>query len=234
MDSLLRRFPKADEMIHTLRDETVQRLRAGVTANGKASLVASGGTTPGALFDALSASDAPWGNIWVTLSDERWVAPTEDGSNEKLVRTRLLRGKAAAAHLVPMKTADASPNAGEAKVSEAIAAMPLPFDVTLLGMGEDGHTASLFPHAKGLERALDVSDPAFARAVHTHNVAKTGERMSLTLRAILNSRWIVILIKGDAKLEAYHDAASGTDVLEAPVRAVLNQERAPVEVFWAP
>lgn len=234
VDSLMHRFADAEEMIRALADEIVERVIEGVAARGAASLVASGGTTPGALYDTLSEREAPWDKVWVTLSDERWVPPTVDGSNEKLIRTRLLRGNAAAAHFVAMKTADASPNGGEAKASAAIAAMPRPFDVMLLGMGEDGHTASLFPNAEGLSVALDVSNPALARAVHTHNVAETGERLSLTLHAILDSRLIVILIRGDAKLAAYRNAVAGNDVLAAPVRAVLHQSLAPVRVFWSP
>lgn len=233
-DTLLRRFAAAEEMTRALADEIAARLRDDISARGKASLVVSGGTTPGPLFDRLADCDLAWDKVWVTLSDERWVARTQDGSNEKLVRTRLLRGKAARAQLVPMMTNDPSPNDAEAQVNAAIARMPRPFTVTLLGMGEDGHTASLFPHAHGLDIALDVGNPALARAVHTHDVALTGERMSLTLRAILDSRWIVILVKGRAKLDAYDYVMSGTDVAAAPVRAVLQQAKKPVQVYWAP
>jgi 6-phosphogluconolactonase len=233
-DRLLRRFAGGDEMIGTLAAEIAVMLREDIAKRGSASLVASGGTTPGALFDVLSNVELAWNRVWVTLSDERWIAPTEDGSNEKLLRTRLLRGDAASAHLVPLMTSDPSPNDAEKTVSLAISAMPRPFAVTLLGMGEDGHTASLFPHARGLATALDEDDPALARAVHTHDVALTGERMSLTLRAILDSRLIVILIRGKAKLAAYNSALSGTDVAAAPVRAILQQTKAPVQVFWAP
>ncbi len=232
-DRLLRRFADVREMMRTLADEIVARLQDDVAACGAASFVASGGTTPGPLYDLLSEREAPWDKIWITLSDERWIAPNEDGSNEKLIRTRLLRGRAAAAHLVPMKTDDASPNGAEAKVNAALAAMPPPFTVTLLGMGDDGHTASLFPNAQGLKAALDVNDPALARAVHAQDGAVTGERVSLTLRAILDSKLIVILIKGEAKLATYRDAISGTDIAAMPVRAVL-QSQTPVQVFWAP
>ena len=135
---------------------------------------------------------------------------------------------------MPLKTADASPDAAEASVNAAIAAMPRPFDVVVLGMGDDGHTASLFPHAAGLASALDVIEPDLVRAVHAENAPATGARMSLTLRAILDSELIALLIRGDAKRNAYRKAAAGTDVLEAPVRAVLNQTQTPVKVFWAP
>jgi 6-phosphogluconolactonase len=233
-DDVLHSFSDSDEMVAALAGEIVSRLRAGILARSSASLVVSGGSTPGALFDSLSARSAPWQSVCITLSDERWIAPDRDGSNEKLVRTRLLRDMAAAARFVGLKTADALPQAAEAAVGAAVAAMPRPFDVVVLGMGDDGHTASLFPNAVGLDAALDTSLPDLVRAIHANDATATGERMSLTLRAILDSRLIVILIRGDAKLAAYRRAAAGTEVLEAPVRAVLHQTRTPVQVFWAP
>jgi 6-phosphogluconolactonase len=172
--------------------------------------------------------------VSVTLSDERWVPPTDDASNEKLIRTRLLRGKASAARFVPMKTEQANPREAEAAVSAAIAAMPRPFDITLLGMGDDGHTASMFPGADGLEQVLDTSSTVLVRAVHQPDSAKTSDRMSLTLRAILDSRLVIILIRGNAKLATYRLAIAGEDVHTMPVRAVLQQSISPVQVWWAP
>jgi 6-phosphogluconolactonase len=229
-----REFANPREMFDTIADEIVARLATGVDEQGQASFVASGGTTPGTLYDLLSRRDAPWPQSSVTLSDERWVEPSSDRSNEKLVRTRLLVDKAASATLVPFKTPQ--PHAGEAEgeVHAALAAMPLPFDVTLLGMGSDGHTASLIPGAKGLERALDTRDPMLARAVHPPQLTEMGERITLTLRAILNSRLIVVLIKGDDKLAAYRDVMAGSDILAKPIRAVLQQSEVPVSVFWSP
>jgi 6-phosphogluconolactonase len=232
--NMLNRFASADEMFAALADAIVGKLEAGVAERGAASLVASGGTTPGALYDILAKRDAPWDKVWVTLSDERWVAPSEDGSNEKLVRSRLLVDKATTARMVAMKTTDASPDAAETKVGAAIATMPRPFDMTLLGMGDDGHTASLYPNAQGLDASLDVNDPALVRGVHTDHAVKTGQRMTLTLRALLDSKWIVILLKGEDKLRTYEAAAAGTDVRQMPVRVLLNQTRVPVQVFWAP
>ncbi|HEY7978808.1 MAG TPA: 6-phosphogluconolactonase, partial [Rhizomicrobium sp.] len=122
----------------------------------------------------------------------------------------------------------------EADLNAAIAAMHRPFDIVGLGMGADGHIASLIPEAAGLARALDRNDPALVRAINPPDVAAMGERMTLTLRAILNAHWIVLLIRGDEKLQAYKHALDGADVLAAPVRAVLHQSAVPVSVFWSP
>jgi 6-phosphogluconolactonase len=226
-------FRRAEDLYTVLAGEIAGRLGSGVASNGRASLVVSGGTTPGDLYDVLATRDAPWADVTVTLSDERWTDPTSERSNEHLTRTRLLRSKAAAARLVPFKTAQAHADEAEAAVHAAVAAMPRPFDVVLLGMGTDGHTASLIPGAAGLARALDRGDPALVRAVHPPDITAMGERMTLTLRAILDARWIVILIRGEAKLEAYKHAMAGDDILAAPVRAVLHQADAPVSVYWS-
>ncbi|HWA30906.1 MAG TPA: 6-phosphogluconolactonase, partial [Rhizomicrobium sp.] len=201
MHDRLRSFADVRTMVASLADDIVARLTSAVERDGRASLVVSGGTTPGVLFDALSQRDAPWDKVWITLSDERWIAPSEDGSNEKLVRERLLKGKAASAHFVAMKTEDGTPDAAQEKIGVAIAAMPRPFAVTILGMGDDGHTASLYPKAPELKAALDIAAPALVHAVHAQNAAATGDRITLSLRAILDSRWIVLLIRGEEKMK---------------------------------
>jgi 6-phosphogluconolactonase len=229
-----REFANAGAMFETLAETIAASLSATVARAGKASLVVSGGTTPGDLFDILARRSAPWDRVEITMSDERWVEPTSQRSNEHLVRTRLLVANAASAQLVPLKTKAAHAREAEKQVHDAVTAMPRPFDVMLLGMGTDGHTASLIPGSEGLAWALDVSDPSYVRAVNPPKVSEMGERMTLTLRAILDSRRIVVLIKGDAKRAAYKDALAGNDVLAAPVRAVLQQSAVPVEVFWSP
>jgi 6-phosphogluconolactonase len=230
----LRRFANGGETTRALADVVVSRLARGISEHGKASFVASGGTTPGALFDVLAQREMAWDRVSVTATDERWVPPSDDRSNEKLLRTRLLQDRAAGAHLVPLMTKHESPKAAETEVDRAIAAMPRPFDVTLLGMGTDGHTASLFPEAKELTTALDLTSPALVRAITPPDQARAGLRMSLTLRAILASRLIVVFIRGEAKLEAYRKAVTGSDALEMPIRAVLHQSDTPVEVYWSP
>lgn len=228
------RFDTADAMNHALAAEIASRLTAGVSRNGQASLVASGGTTPGDLYDVLSREGAPWAMVTVTLSDERWVDPSSPRSNEAMIRSRLLQHQAAAAGFVPLKTAAPHAEAGEKEAGAAVAAMPRPFDVMLLGMGNDMHTASLVPGSEGLARALDTADPVLLRAIHPPESTGMGERITLTLSAILDARWIVLLIRGDAKLKAYEQAMAGRDVTAGPVRAVLQQQAAPVSVYWSP
>jgi 6-phosphogluconolactonase len=233
-DPSFHEFQTADELYKSLAQNIAQRLSAAVARNRRASLVAPGGTTPGAMFDVLAQCEAPWKDVEITLSDDRWAETASTRSNENLVRTHLLTAKAEMAKLVPFKTAHHHPLEAEQTVSAAIAAMHRPFNVVALGMGADGHIASLIPGAAGLARALDRNDPALVRAIDPPNLAAMGERMTLTLRAILDTHWIVLLIRGDEKLDAYKRALEGTDMLEMPVRAVLRQTGVPVSVFWSP
>ena len=115
-----------------------------------------------------------------------------------------------------------------------MAALPRPFAVTVLGMGTDLHTASLFPDAEGLAAALDLGDPALVRAVRPKAAAGSAERVTLTLRALLDSRLIVLLVTGEAKRAALERARRPGPVVEAPVRGVLFQDRVPVHIYWAP
>ena len=228
-----RAFDDVDDLHAVLSSEIAARLTDAVAQRGRASLVVSGGTTPGTLYDRLARCAAPWKDVEITLSDERWVDPKSEQSNEKLVRSRLLTASAAAARLVPLKTPHMHAVDAEVDVGTAIAAMPRPFDVALLGMGADGHTASLIPGSAGLARALDRNDLALVRAIDPPPASGMGPRITLTLRALLDARWIVIFIRGEEKRAAYRRALSGRDILAAPVRAVLQQTGVPVSVFWS-
>jgi len=231
-DQLLR-FASVAELNRALADEISTRLKQSIETRESASLVVSGGTTPGPLFDELSGRELAWNKVTITLADERWVAATEDGSNEKLVRERLLKGRAAAAHFVPLKTDDARPEDAAPKVQRAIAALPRPFDVVLLGMGDDGHTASLYPDSPELAQALDMSEPAMVLAVHADSAKATSVRITLTLRALLDARFIAILVRGKAKRDTLQKALDGDDVAQMPVRAVLVGP-VPVQAYWSP
>jgi len=230
-----RRFADRAELTAALAQAIVARLSDAVSARGSASLVASGGTTPGPLYDRLSGLAAPWERVSVTLADERWVPLDDPLSNARLVRARLIRDRASRARFIGLKTGHAEPELAEPDVDAALRAIPRPFDLVLLGLGENGHTASLFPHGQGLDAALNLADPALARAVRpVAPDAPYPPRMSLTLRAILDSRLIVLLFTGEAKWAVYRQALEAGDVESQPVRAVLRQGATPVEVWWAP
>lgn len=205
-------------------------LAARLKAQGEASLVVSGGTTPKQCFTALSEADIDWANVHVLLSDERWV-PADDGdSNENLVRADLLQKRAADAQFLPYYEAGTDIEARCGELDKSIRLQPFPFACTLLGMGEDGHFASLFPDAQNLAEGLD--DDGSRLCIPVTTAASSHARISLTLTAISRSDEVVLLIFGHAKRRVYEQAKSSGNTF--PVASLLKQKRAPVIVYWAP
>ena len=196
--------------------------------NDEASLVVSGGTSPGQCFAALAATDLEWQRVQVALSDERWVSPEHDDSNEKLVRESLLVGAAATATLLPVYAAGVSP---EERCDALQDPLPvLPFACSLIGIGADGHFASLFPDADNLDQAMDVEAGRLYMPIVT--AASPHLRISMTLAAISRSDEIVLLFFGDDKLAVYKKAKAMSNGY--PLSRLLRQKRAPVRLFWAP
>ncbi len=193
-----------------------------------ASLVVSGGSTPVDCFAALAGMALDWDRVQVLLSDERWVAPDQADSNERLVRERLLTGHAAAAELTPVYSADSTPDERCDELQEPPPS--LPFAAALIGMGTDGHFASLFPDAENLALGLDVESGRLYIPVIT--AASPHPRVSMTLAAISRSDEIVLLMFGQDKLDVFEKAKSLRNGF--PVSRLLRQKRAPVNVFWAP
>ena len=186
---------------------------------------------PLALFEALGSKQLLWERVWITLADERWVPLDSPDSNERVVREQLLVGVAQAARFVPLKNSAATPEQGVPAVVAAVAEMPRPFDVVILGMGEDGHTASWFPQSQQLAAALHPNSAALCAALHP--VTAPHPRMTLALPALLASRRIVVHISGDAKWRVYQQACQGGPIEELPIRAVLRQTEVPVDVYWS-
>ncbi len=215
-----------------LAGDVAQSLLRAIDARGIASLVVSGGKTPIPFFERLRAEPIDWRRVCIALADERWVEPSEAGSNEKMVREVLLKDRAAEARFAGLKNAAPSPGLGAVSAWETFARIPRPFDVTLLGMGDDGHTASLFPGSPNLAVALDPTATAGCVGMWAPSVPQA--RLSLNLSALLGSRRLLILIEGAAKLATYEAAAGDGPVEKMPVRAVLRQRQVPVEIFWAP
>ena len=236
MTAQLKQFSERHEMIAALAVLIIQRLREAIEQHGVASLIVSGGSTPKKLFDILSKQTLDWSKVTISLADERWVDTSSPDSNEYLVRNSLLVNKVAVAAFVPLKTLDATPELGVVKLQEVINKIPVPFDVLVLGMGDDGHTASLFPYANDLAVGLDLNNIQKVMALTPKELPAHAPypRISMTLSGILNSRLIVMLLAGQSKLDVYKQALAGEDTQEMPVRAVLKQTHTPVITYWAP
>jgi 6-phosphogluconolactonase len=209
-----------------------EAIAGALAAPGARSVVVTGGSTPGPAYDHLSKAPLDWSKITVTLTDDRWVDPASSDSNERLVRSRLLVGEAARANFLPLKDAHASPREGAAAVNGALRALA-PFDAVLLGMGADGHVASLFPGSPDLAAALDPRGEPFAIGVPMAGEKPYVPRISLTARALLDTALVVILVSGADK-RAVLDRVRDDPTFAPPVAAILRQSDTPVRVLWAP
>lgn len=225
------RFDDPDLAAAALAARVAGWLTDALDRSENATLAVSGGTTPVPFFHRLRRLELPWSRVRVTLADERWVDPTHDDSNERLARRELLTDRAAAARFVGLKTRAATPEGGCSEATARLAGL-LPLDVTVLGMGGDGHTASLFPNARGLEAALDPAGDTSLVAVHPP--AAPHPRLSLTLAALLASRRLALHLTGDDKWRVYRRATGDGPAADPPVRAVLRGAAGRLEVFWAP
>jgi 6-phosphogluconolactonase len=210
---------------------TQDLLLEGITKRGQASLVVPGGRTPAPWFDLLSQADIAWNRVRVALTDERWVDVGDIASNERLVRERLVRDKAATAVLSGLRNDAATAAAGAHAAWYSLQAVQRPFDLVVLGMGEDGHVASLFPGDAASLRGLDATQPPGCLAVQA--AAEPRERISLNLTALLQTRQLALLVTGDAKL-ALIDAQQHGHGAALPVHALLQQRIAPLSIWWSP
>lgn len=224
------RFETREAASTAAADRAVAALQRRIDAQGAASIVVSGGTTPAGFLRDLSIRSLDWANVHVLPSDERWVSTDHDDSNEKMIRRTLLHGKAADAILHGLYSAEASVDERCEAVGKSFRTVPFPFAFTLLGMGADGHFASLFPDAENLASGLDPENPSLCIPVRT--AASPHERISLTLSALSRSDEIVLLIFGDEKWDVLQAARANGESL--PVSRLLRQKRAPVRIHWAP
>jgi len=234
MNSELRLQRDADPATQaaSLATAVAAQLRSAIAMRGAASLVVSGGRTPAAMFARLAREQLDWSRVQITLADERWVGFDHPASNERLVHVDLLRDAAAAARLIGMKNEAETPHAGAAHAWQMIGAMPRPFDVVLLGMGDDGHTASLFPGSAELAAGLDAT--AAPGCLGVRPVGAPFARLTLNLTALLDARQICIQIVGAQKWQVYEQACASGEVSAMPVRAILRQSSVPVDVYWCP
>lgn len=217
---MIETYPNADALADAAAHAITAQLAEALRNSGRASLVATGGRSPGPVFDRLAVSEAiDWSRVVVTLSDERCVDEHDPASNARPVRERLLQARAAKAHLLPL---------WPVPPLEALAAVT-PFDAVMLGMGEDGHIASLIPGDPGLEDGLTTAD--LLRPVPAGLGKPPVARVTLTLRALLDARAIFLLVAGEAKRAVIERAMAGDDL---PVGRLLAEARAPLRIFWTP
>jgi 6-phosphogluconolactonase len=226
------RTADAASQARTLAAAVAAVLAGALGRRTSASLVVAGGHTPRDMYVGLARQPLEWSRMVVALADERWVAVDDPDSNERMVRGALLQHGAAQARYIGLKNDAGSPEEGARVAWAAVRAMPRPFDAVVLGMGEDGHVASLIPGSPGLPAALDVQAPPDCIAMRPPTLAHA--RVSLNLSALLQSRRIFVQIIGARKWQTYEAACGAGPVSAMPIRAILRQTAVPVEVYWCP
>ncbi len=213
-----RNFESGAALAGGLAEDVAGWLTAAIEKQGSAVIAVSGGSTPKPFFAALSKQKLDWSKVTITLVDERQVPEDNPRSNARLVRDNLWCNEAAVAQFVPLYL-------------NPLIARIAAFDVAILGMGNDGHTASFFPGGDNLAKAID---PETKDAVIMMNAPGAGEpRLTFTLPRLLAANHLCLHIQGQDKMQVLEKALGGTDVFAMPVRAVLHSDK-PLDVYWCP
>jgi 6-phosphogluconolactonase len=219
-------FSSGHQAIGAAATRLEQILKQSLALRGKASLGVCGGRTASALFPVLSQCHLDWANVHIFLVDERWVPIDDDDSNERLVRRLLLQGPAAAARFYGLKTRHASAKNALDEVEQRLVDLGVPFDVVFLGMGDDGHIASLFPGGRENEERIRLVAASTAPV-------QPVERISLSPGALAQARHIILPVIGATKRAVLDKALTPGPVSMFPVRHVLTGQSASCELFLA-
>jgi 6-phosphogluconolactonase len=226
-----RPFATREQLAAELADTVAEKLRAALRARDGALLAVSGGTTPARFFAALSTRPLDWTKVVVTLVDERFVSPASERSNERLVRENLLKGEARLARFVGLWSDTPTVEQAAQNAEAGVALMGPRIDVVVLGMGNDGHTASFFPDAPNLDA---LTDPRQRRRVMAVHAASGGEpRLTLTLPPIVDAGFVALHIEGEGK-KTVLEAALAKGSPRLPIARVFDAAAQPIEIYWAP
>ncbi len=224
-------FASMSDLAVTLAEKITSHLTERLKEQQQVSLVVSGGNTPKILYEKLSTMELDWSRVVITLTDERWVAVDDHNSNEWLIKNSLLINKAQAAQWISLKTDDATPEQAIQTIDARLEKIPKPYDIIILGMGLDGHTASLFPCAENITQALDLNYPHACIAMHPRNAPFA--RMSLSLNELKKSRCSILLLQGKEKWAIYQKALTNlTDWPNMPIRKLLHNPSC-MEVYYS-
>ncbi|PYD04084.1 MULTISPECIES: 6-phosphogluconolactonase [Pseudomonas syringae group] len=223
-----RDFDTPQQLADALAGNVAARLKQAISENGLATLVVSGGRSPVAFFQSLAAQPLEWSNVVISLADERFVPTEHADSNAGLLQRHLLQGPAAKAKFVGLYSVAGNVEDAALAADQALAELP-PIDVLILGMGDDGHTASLFPDSPNLSEALDLDGERRCLPMLAPSVPH--QRLTLTRRLLASARAPILSVSGQAKLDTLRAALAGDNLAEMPVRAFLNPS---LEIYWCP
>ncbi len=224
-------YADRDALDASLAAALAERLRDAIAERGRATIALSGGSTPRGLLSHLGRQDVAWESVIVTLVDERWVDGEHDDSNARMVHETLLQGSAAAASFEPLYTGAAQPSLAVEDLESRLAELGT-FDSLMLGMGGDGHFASLFPDSDALLPGLNLEGECSFIAVDPPIAPHA--RMSMTMPRIVDTRQLILHITGEDKLKILERAAIERDPESLPIAAVLGLAEPELEIHYAP
>ncbi|MEZ5958996.1 MAG: 6-phosphogluconolactonase [Hyphomonadaceae bacterium] len=220
-------FATRELLMRAVADRIAIGLSEAVSKRGKACIALSGGATPEPAYRALAGANLNWPRITFALVDERFVPPDHDASNEAMLRRALASPLAHGARLLPLFAPDLTKAAEDADQTYSHEQI----DIAVMGMGDDGHTASWFPGMARLDEALDGASPHTVIAVHAGAAAGSSDRLTLTRSAIARAGAVILLITGDAKRQRLEQALANDD---APVASLFRPPVPQPEIWWAP
>ncbi len=208
--------------------DVAERLRAAISARGEATLVVSGGRSPVIFFQHLAKQGLDWSKVTISLADERWVPVAHADSNAGLLKQYLLQGPVAKARFLSLYNAAANLEDAAEQADRLLAELPA-IDVLVLGMGDDGHTASLFPNSPNLDQALQADGTRRCWPMLAPTVPH--QRLTMSRALLATAHAIVLSISGSSKLTTLSAALASDDVAAMPIRAFLQP---PLEIYWCP
>lgn len=230
MNSDFYEFEGKEELAQQLAENVADNLQIALSIKGKAMLAVSGGSTPISFFKALAKQSLDFNKITLIMVDERWVATDDKDSSERLLHEAFAGVNVEIFSLAPQQGENV--HDGAARLDTELKAIDFAPDITILGMGDDGHTASLFPNHETIAEALDPSNENMIIAI-TNSPKPPNERVSLTYSAIIRSQKIILHITGKAKLDKFKKAAQSLNVNALPISAFINQNEKSFCVYYA-
>lgn len=224
-------FDTREQLDNALADKVSEILQQAILLNGKASVAVSGGSTPNGFFNVLSNKDIDWKKVTITLADERWVDIHSKDSNTRLVHENLLQNKASAAKFFHLKQGELLCDETLKDLNVAANKTILPLDVLILGMGEDGHTASLFPCSAQIKEGLDSNNEKALMKVEP--TTAPHQRITFSFASLSKSKNTFLHVCGESKKQVLDKALNGDDIFEMPIRKFLHTDDIDTQVYWA-
>lgn len=227
------RHASSDALARELAASLAIIVSRAIELRGRAVLALAGGRSPFPVYRLLADRPMAWDRVTLVCTDERWVPAEHPARNERGLAAAF--AAAEGVRILPLVPAQPGAGADAHGANASLAKVAEPFDAVVLGMGADGHTASLFPGAAELGAGLDMHAP-HALVVHPDPLPPEAPfaRVTLSLPRLLHARRLLLIISGEGKREVLDRAQRGNDPSALPIIAVLHHPGSRLEIHWSP